>query len=292
MFNTVPPRVADYVAYAKANFPFLLQARPDDCHKGTFGTVGVLGGSEGMAGAALLAGTAALFSGCGKSIVAFNQAHLPMAVYPTRPELILDIAAHAVKRTDITTWAIGCGLGQTELAARALHALWNSTHPQLVLDADALHLLIEYPQFFPHTKRADLVLTPHPGEAAHLLNISVNQVQSNRAWAAREIAVRYRCWVVLKGHNTVISSARGFMHENTSGNAGLATAGSGDVLAGVIASFLAQGIEAEKAIPAAVWLHGAAAEILVAAQVGPIGLLANELNDAIRWLRNRLVAGM
>ena len=292
MFNTLPPGAAQYVQYAKEHYPSLLKPRAADSHKGTFGTVGVIGGADGMAGAALLAGAAALYAGCGKVIVGLNQANLPMAVYPNRPELILDTAAHAVKRENVNTWVIGCGLGQTENSARALHTLWNSTHPQLVLDADAIHLLLDHPKLFPHMKRSDLVLTPHPGEAAHLLNMGINQVQTNRAWAAREIANRYRCWVVLKGHETVISSARGFLHVNNSGNAGLATAGSGDVLAGMIGSLLAQGIDAEEAVPAAVWLHGAAAEVLAHAQIGPIGLLADEIAAAVRWLRNRLVMGM
>lgn len=292
MFDTLLNKsaVAAYKNYADKHYPALMQTRPANSHKGTFGTAGIIGGIEGMAGAPLLAGTAALYAGCGKVIIGLNQTDLGMTVYPTQPELILQTAAHAVKNEQINTWLIGSGLGRNEQAARALHAIWNSTHPQLILDADALHLLIEHPKLFPPTKRADLILTPHPGEAAHLLDTSINQVQSNRSWAAREMASRYRCWVVLKGHQTVISSARGFLHVNETGNAGLATAGSGDVLAGLITSLLAQGIEIETAIPAAVWLHGAAAEILVNAGYGPIGLTASELPVAIRWLRNQLAA--
>lgn len=291
MFETLPKFIIEeYKNFATKQYPSLLQARAEDSHKGTFGTVGVIGGIEGMVGAPLMAATAALYAGCGKVIVGLNHATLPLAVYPTQPELILKTAAQIVKREDISTWLIGCGLGQNEAAGRALHAIWNSTHPQLILDADAIHLLVEHPKLFPLTKRSDLILTPHPGEAAHLLDSSINQVQSNRAWAAREIASRYRCWVVLKGHQTVISSARGFLHVNETGNAGLATAGSGDVLAGVIASFLAQKIDLEEAVPAAVWLHGAAAELLAKAQQGPIGLTASELPVVIRWLRNQLTA--
>ena len=178
------------------------------------------------------------------------------------------------------------------LPARALHAVWNSTHPQLVLDADALHLLVNHPKLFPPAKHPDLVLTPHPGEAAHLLDVSTSRVQSNRAWAAREIANRYRAWCILKGHETVISSARGFLHVNKTGNAGLATAGSGDVLSGIVGSLLAQGMAAEEAVPAAVWLHSAASEILAYMQVGPIGLLAGEIAETVRWLRNRLTANI
>ncbi|MDO4434326.1 MAG: NAD(P)H-hydrate dehydratase [Alysiella sp.] len=287
--NAYPkPNVAPLRQYAQQHYPTLTRRRAVDCHKGQLGTVGVLGGSEGMTGAALLASVAALYAGCGKVIAAFNQTTLPISVYTSQPELILNTAERAVLREDISTWVIGCGLGQDEAAARVLHTVWHSAHPQLVLDADAIHLLVEQPKLFPQTKRADLVLTPHPGEAAHLLNTGINQIQNNRSWAAREIASRYRCWVVLKGYETVISSVRGFLHVNKTGNSGLASAGSGDVLAGIIGSLLAQGIVAEEAVPAAVWLHGMAAELLVHTQHGPIGLTASELPTTVRWLRNQL----
>lgn len=288
MFELIQPKpsAAAYRQYAAQNYPALLQKRPDDSHKGTFGSVGIIGGGDGMVGAAMLAGQAALFSGCGKVILGTNQSDnsLPPTVIP---ELIVNRAADTVKQKNIDTWVIGCGLGRNESAARAMHAVWHSEAQQVVLDADALHLLIDHPKLFAPVRRNELVLTPHPGEAAHLLDTGINQVQGNRAWAAREIANRHRCWVVLKGHNTVISSARGFLHVNESGNAGLATAGSGDVLAGIIGSLLAQGIEAEQAIPAAVWLHGIAAELLVQSGIGPIGLNAGELSHAVRWLRNQ-----
>lgn len=288
-FLTAKPNVQIHKNYASKQYPSLSQARAADSHKGTFGTVGIIGGMEGMTGATIMAGSAALYSGCGKVIIGLNQANSNLSAYPNQPELIFQTATQAVKNETITTWLVGCGLGRNENAARAMHSVWNSNHPQLILDADAIHLLVEHPKLFPPTKRTDLILTPHPGEAAHLLDSSINQVQSNRAWAAREIASRYRCWVVLKGHQTIISSARGFLHANETGNAGLATAGSGDVLAGTIASLLAQGIEAEEAVPAAVWLHGLAAELLAQSQCGPIGLTASELPAAIRWLRNQLV---
>lgn len=291
MFELIQPKPSTtaYRQYATKHYPALLQKRPANSHKGTFGTVAIIGGGDGMTGAAMLAGQAALFSGCGKVVLGSNQSDnslLPAVI----PELIYSRAAEVVKQQNIDTWVIGCGLGRNEAAARALHTVWHSEAQQIVLDADALHLLIDHPKLFVPVRRNELVLTPHPGEAAKLLDTSINQVQGNRAWAAREIANRHRCWVVLKGHNTVISSARGFLHVNENGNAGLATAGSGDVLAGIVGSLLAQGIEAEQAIPAAVWLHGAAAELLVQAGIGPIGLNAGELSGAVRWLRNQLAA--
>lgn len=278
-----------YQTHAKQHFPSLLVPRPAESHKGTFGTVGILGGAEGMVGSVLLAGAAAMYAGCGKAIVAFNQETLPMAVHPQYPELIFDLARRAVLRSDVDIWLAGCGMGRDEHSAQLLQQVWQGGQTQLVLDADALHLLMDYPTLFGKNARSNLILTPHAGEAAHLLNTTVNKIQQHRPWAARELANRYHCWVVLKGHDTIISSARGFLYVNTNGNAGLATAGSGDVLAGIITSLLAQGLAAEEAVPAGVWLHAAASELLAQSQTGPIGLLAGELAEAVRWLRNRLV---
>lgn len=279
-----------YQEYALEHFSELCRPRPQDSHKGTFGTVGVIGGAKGMSGAAVLAATAALYGGCGKVLVGFNQSTPP--VCSGHWELMSDCATDVwVQHADkVDTWVVGCGLGRDETAIRLSAEVWNGG-AQLVVDADALHILSENSQLFAPNKGTDLVLTPHPYEAAQLLDTSVAQIQSNRDWAARELASRYRAWVVLKGHETVISSARGFLVVNPTGNAGLATAGSGDVLAGLIGSLLAQKIPAEQAVPAAVWLHGAAADLLVSAQTGPVGLLAGELPEAVRWLRNRIISG-
>ena len=283
----------NYQKYAHEHYPDLCQPRPEISHKGTFGTVGVIGGNKGMVGAAMLASSAALYSGCGKVLTGLlNQAHNTPAVFHQYPEIMVDYAVDMVTHyhQQVDTWIIGCGMSQNDVAIQILKVLWNSSISQLVVDAGALPILADYSEFFPHqVKRTDLVLTPHPGEAARLLNVSVERIEASRDWAARELASRYRAWVILKGHDTLISSARGFLLVNPTGNAGLATAGSGDVLAGVVGSLLAQGIPAEQAVPAAVWLHGAASDILAQLHIGPIGLVASELADAIRWLRNQLV---
>lgn len=286
-------QIDTYRAYAKRHYPTLCKPRPQHSHKGTFGTVAVIGGSKSMVGAVLLAGTAAMYSGCGKVLVGLNYQNSPLAMFHQRPELMVDFAVDIITNYyhTVDTWVVGCGLGKNEAAIQILKVLWNSAATQLVLDADALPILVDYSELFPtQSKRTDLVLTPHLGEAARLLNVSVERIEQNRDWAARELASRYRAWVILKGHETLISSARGFLLTNPSGNAGLATAGSGDVLAGIVGSLLAQDIPAEQAVPAAVWLHGVAAEILAQLQIGPIGLLAGELAEAVRWLRNQLTS--
>lgn len=275
--------------YAKVNFAALCQSRPAESHKGTFGTLGILGGQQGMSGAIILAGSAALKSGCGKVWLGFNQSDLPLAVIPHQPELMLATATNLLEREDISAWVIGCGLGTQTVAQQLLiHCLHITGHPVL-LDADALNLLAQQSSLLNDRIPKDcLILTPHPGEAARLLQCSVKEVQNNRHQAVSRLAERYRAWVVLKGHHSLIASPSGQIRQNQSGNAGLATAGSGDVLSGIIGSLLAQRMPPEQAIAGGVWLHGVAAELLAANGIGPIGLCAGEIGNAVRWVRNRL----
>ncbi|MDF7676201.1 NAD(P)H-hydrate dehydratase [Neisseriaceae bacterium ESL0693] len=279
-----------YQAYARRYFPLLCQPRPIDSHKGTFGTLAILGGHTGMSGALILAGCAALKTGCGKVWLGFNQPRIPLPVITDRPEIMLTTLTALSKQTS-SAYVMGCGLGTDHSALTALrHFLDLSLTKPLLLDADALNLIARQPELWPDQciKTYPWVLTPHPAEAARLLHSTTAEIQHNRTAAVLQLAQRYGTWVVLKGHESLIASPEGHIHHNTSGNAGLATAGSGDVLSGVIGSLLAQGIPIQQAIYAGVWLHGAAADVLVAHGIGPIGLCAHELADAIRWLRNQL----
>lgn len=289
--STAVIKMEGYRAYVAEHYPDLCVPRPEYVHQDTFGTVAVVGGNRGMVGSAILASTAALYAGCSKVLVGLNHAQNMPAVFHQHPEIMVNYAVDMVGQhhQEIDTWVMGCGMGKNDTAIQILKAIWNSSASQLVISADALLILAEYSELFPHySKRTDLVLMPSPIEAARLLNVSVERIEMNRDWAARELASRYRAWVILKGHNTLISSARGFLLVNPIGNSGLVTAGAADVLAGVVGSLLAQGMEAEQAVPAAVWLQGTAVDILRRMHVGPIGLLPSELAQAIRWLRNRL----
>jgi hydroxyethylthiazole kinase-like uncharacterized protein yjeF len=270
-------------------FPLLFAMRDAQGHKGTFGSVGILGGSSGMTGAVILAGRAALKSGVGKIYIALTQTSIPVAYDSANPELMLHDAATLIEQAStLNAWVAGCGLGRAPAALSLLKRLltMRSARP-LVLDADALNALA----------RGDIsnswgsglvVLTPHPTEAARLLQTDTAVVQADRPGAAQQLARRYSAWVVLKGAGTIVCSPNGDWQINATGNVGLATGGTGDVLSGLLGSLLAQDIPADQAIPAAVWLHGAAADTLVAQGVGPIGLTAGELPDAIRKLRNRV----
>lgn len=270
-------------------FPLVFAVRDAQGHKGTFGSVGILGGSSGMTGAVILAGRAALKSGVGKTYIALTQSPMPVAYDSVTPELMLHDAATLIEQAiTMDAWVAGCGLGLAPAALTLLKRLlaMRSARP-LVLDADALNALA----------RGDIsnswgpglvVLTPHPTEAARLLQTDTASVQADRSRTAQQLARRYNAWVVLKGAGTIVCSPDGKWQINTTGNVGLASGGTGDVLSGLLGSLLAQGIPADQAIPAAVWLHGAAADTLVAQGDGPIGLTAGELPEAIRTLRNRV----
>ncbi len=263
-----------------------LRPRRRNSHKGSFGSVGVIGGAPGMAGAALLAGRAALKLGAGRVYVGLLE-HLP--VDPVQPELMLRSADET--QSLATVLATGPGLGQSDTALTLLRRAIESPLP-LVLDADALNLLAAHPTLFKHLARraATAVLTPHPAEAARLLDVATEAVQADRVAAALELARRGQALVVLKGCGSIVATPAGQWYINTTGNPGLASAGTGDVLTGCIAAFLAQGWPPTEALLAAVHLHGAAADALSAAGTGPVGLAAGELIDAARALLNRWLA--
>lgn len=283
--NTTAPSAGG--AIDRAALPALFAPRGQNTHKGSFGTVGVVGGGPGMTGAALLAARAALKTGAGKVLVGFAQDAAPLACDPLQPELMLRDARSLLEQDwGVTAWVAGCGIGTGALAANALSELFVLRRGSpLVLDADGLNLLARG-DIQPNWGEGAVVLTPHPAEAGRLLGMDTAEVQADRPAAARKLAQRYRAWIVLKGAGTVVCSPDGDLRVNTSGNPGLATAGTGDVLAGMLGSLIAQKLPLEQAVAGAVWLHGAAADALVAQGVGPIGLTAGELADAVRALRN------
>ena len=281
------PAPTDGGAIARAALPALVARRGPDTPKGSFGTVGVVGGGPGMTGAALLAARAALKIGAGKVLVGFAQEAAPLACDPLQPELMLRDARSLLEEDwGVTAWVAGCGIGTGALAANTLSELFVlRREAPLVLDADGLNLLAGG-DIQPNWGAGPVVLTPHPAEAGRLLGIATAEVQADRPGAAWQLAQRYRAWVVLKGAGTVVCAPDGALRVNTSGNPGLATAGTGDVLAGMLGSLIAQRLPLDQAVAGAVWLHGAAADALVAQGVGPIGLTAGELADAARALRN------
>jgi ADP-dependent NAD(P)H-hydrate dehydratase / NAD(P)H-hydrate epimerase len=266
-----------------------LEPRCYNTHKGDYGSIGVIGGDHGMVGAALLAARAALKLGAGRVYVGM-LARDALVVDPQQPELMIRSADELLKLGHLDCLAVGPGLGQTPDAAFCLRIALDSALP-LVLDADALNLVAADKRLGELTgkRKAATLVTPHPAEAARLLGCTTREVQHDRVSAAIKLAAGLNSLVVLKGNGSLCAAPDGTWHVNTSGNPGMASAGMGDVLTGIIAALLAQGADAKTALHAGVLLHGAAADALVAAGCGPVGLAAVELIDSARKLLNEAV---
>ena len=271
------------------HFSDQLRPRNRNSHKGQFGDAGILGGATSMAGAALLAARAALRLGSGRVYLGLIDDTAP-AFDPFQPELMIR-SPERLLATELTALACGPGLGDDIIDAISLLEEACRLDIPLVLDADALNGMAEHGEIriAVATRTAPTLLTPHPAEAARLLDCSTRHVQNDRMAAAHSLATQFSAHIVLKGCGTVMATPDGAWFINTSGNPGLATAGSGDVLTGFVVALLAQGWPMQQALLAAVHLHGCAADQLVARQIGPIGLTAGELIDSARTCFNHWV---
>lgn len=266
-------------------FAELMQPRRLNSHKGSFGNAGILGGSASMVGAPLLAARAALRLGSGRVYLGLIDDKAP-AIDLVQPELMIR-RPDRLLATDLTALACGPGMGNNGEVIALIENACSLDIP-LVLDADALNRIAENGELHVAVtaRHAPTVLTPHPAEAARLLDCPTADIQRDRISAACELAVRFNACVALKGCGTIVASPDGNWFINTSGNPGLASAGTGDVLAGLITALLAQGWPALPSLLAAVHLHGCAADRLVARGTGPIGLTAGELIDSAREIFN------
>lgn len=262
-----------------------LRPRRQNSHKGSFGDVAILGGAQGMSGAAILAARTAALCGAGRVYAGFLAE--PPAYDPPHPEIMCRRAADLdLERACVVA---GPGLGSSGQARSMLSRVLAGTTP-LVLDADALNMVAASADLRDALRRrGGALLTPHPLEAARLLGCSAAQVQADRLAAARRLAVDFGAVVVLKGAGSVTARADGLAAINATGGPALATAGTGDVLAGLCGALLAQGWPAWEAALAATWLHGAAADMLVDQGIGPVGMVASELPRAVRTCLNQLI---
>ncbi len=265
-------------------FENALSTRQRNSHKGRFGHLLAIGGDHGMAGAIRLAGEAALRVGAGLVQVATRFEHIA-ALNAGRPELIVHGVAGpqelAARIASADTLMVGPGLGTGAWG----HALWRtalSGGKTMVLDADGLNLLARDPQAL----TMPAVLTPHPGEAARLLNKSIAAIQQDRFAAAQALAQRFQAIVVLKGAGTVVASPAGELRVCPWGNPGMASAGVGDVLTGVIGGLMAQGLSPWLAAQIGVAIHAQAGD--AAALKGERGLIASDLLEPLRLLANGL----
>lgn len=266
-----------------------LPARPDDSHKGTFGKALIIAGSRGMSGAACLAGLGALRGGAGLVTVAVPEGILPIVAsiepsYLTYPlaedkrgrisrQAVAELLALADKSTAV---ACGPGCGTSVEFRDVVRSLYTTVQRPLVVDADGLNALAQLPgDFLKPPAAAARILTPHPGEFARLLKSDIAAVQQDREGLAVEFARRHGVIVLLKGHATVITDGQR-VAINTTGNSGMATGGTGDVLTGLITALLAQGLPAFDAAQLGAHLHGAAGDLAAAALTRP-GLIASDL---------------
>ncbi|MBL8471090.1 MAG: NAD(P)H-hydrate dehydratase [Rhodocyclaceae bacterium] len=282
-----PPdaHVAGPAAYARH-----LNPRLRNTHKGSHGSVAIIGGAPGMLGAALLAARAALKIGAGRVYVGLQDT-TGFPVDPAQPELMLRAALELLAQPQISVLAVGPGLGMSETAAALLRQALVLPLP-LVLDADALNLIAGSRALadLAAARSAPTLFTPHPMEAARLLGCDTATVQAARPAATLEIARRYNARVVLKGCGSILALPGGSWLINTSGNPGMGAAGMGDVLTGMITGLLAQGWSADAALVGGVHLHGRAGDRLSTAGIGPNGMTAGELIDAARAEFNAAIA--
>jgi NAD(P)H-hydrate epimerase len=276
----------------------LVPARAADSHKGDFGRVLVVAGSLGRSGAAHLAAIGALRSGAGLVTIATPKSCLPI-VAAMAPEYMtegleettsgtVDYAAlDRILEFKADVIAVGPGLGQAPGTAAFVQGLVERAGVPLVLDADALNAFAGDPDRLTGRDGVDVVITPHPGEMARLLNISVEALQHDRLRYATDFAAQHRVHVVLKGHRTIIAGPDNRAFINLTGNPGMATGGTGDLLTGMIAAWFAQLLDAEAACKLAVYLHGAAGD-LAEADEGDVALVAGDiavrLGDAVMEL--------
>jgi ADP-dependent NAD(P)H-hydrate dehydratase len=264
-----------------------LPARPADGHKGTFGRVLIVAGSRGMTGAAVLSGLGALRGGAGLVYVATPESTLPIVAASEPSYLTIPLKEDgkgrarksALKRIQhaaegMTSLAIGPGWGRSRGLSQLAIALYRDIPQPMVVDADALNALASSPTTL-SAHAGPRVLTPHPGEFARLTGAPIEEIASHREAVAEQFASAHDVVLVLKGPGTIVCDGQRIFVNNT-GNSGMATGGSGDVLTGLIAALLAQGMPPFEAAQLGVWLHGRAGD-LAAAELSQPALIASDL---------------
>ncbi len=291
----IPPEVIENLAgprielLTREGMRELLQPRESDSHKGDYGHVLLIAGSLGKTGAAHLAAVGALRSGAGLVSVAAPRSSQPViaAMGPEYMTVPLEetfegkVALGALDQVldfEPDVIAAGPGLGTSPEVTAFVHGLVTRSESPLVLDADALNALASEPDLLQGSGEGSrlIIITPHPGEMARLANTSVDEVQASRLDVARDFAVQHQIYVVLKGYRTLIATPEGKVFINPLGNPGMATGGTGDVLTGVIAAWLAQLLDAEAACKLGVYLHALAGD-LTEADEGEVAMTAGDL---------------
>lgn len=254
--------------------------RRANSHKGSYGSVGVIAGAAGMAGAGFIAARAALRSGAGKVFLGLLEEGIIWD--PLRPEIMVRRARDLARMEGLSVLVVGPGLGLVDPARALLNDSLKANIP-MVLDADALNLIAHGKalQTLLRRRTEPTVLTPHPAEAARLLGVSTGEIMQDRIASATRLAREFNCTVVLKGAGSILARPDGQWAINASGNPGMASGGMGDALAGLLGALLAQGLKPWAATCLGTWVHGAAADDCVQAGNGPAGLLASDVIERL-----------
>jgi ADP-dependent NAD(P)H-hydrate dehydratase / NAD(P)H-hydrate epimerase len=282
----------------------ILPERPADSHKGTYGTILTIAGSLGMMGATLLASESALRVGGGLSLLAVPHSLLSQlppkeVIYRALPETESNsISLKALDKLDddlekATAIILGPGISTEKETVQFVQKFVREKLAALkkpcVIDADALNALSQSKESL-IAKDNKIVLTPHPKELSRLMDVSTDEIQSDRIAWAQKAAEKFKCIVVLKGAHTVVADYEGLVFINPTGNAGMATAGAGDVLSGTIGGLLAQGMEPIDAAVCGVYLHGFAGD-LAAQEIGEAGLIAGDISRALPYALSAIKHG-
>lgn len=270
-----------YCIVDEADIRKLVRPRPDFVHKGSMGNALIVAGSYGMAGAAVLATKACLRSGAGKVTTRtpknncmIMQIAVPEAVLSIDPDA--EVLSESASADDIDALGIGPGLGQAETTAVALIGQFKRTHCPIVADADALNILANHRAWLQQLPK-NIIMTPHPKEMDKLASNAANG-DYDRLAKALDFAERHDAFIILKGHYTAVCTPQGKVFFNNTGNSGMATAGSGDVLTGILTGLLARGYSEEQACLLGVYLHGLAGDI-AAGKLGKESLIASDIID-------------
>jgi len=271
--------------------------RKAKAHKGDFGHILILAGSAQFSGAAVLCSSAAMRAGAGlvtlgipgglnNAFIKIKPPEVMLKPLAQTPELTLSIKALAqikkiLDKVDILV--VGPGLSQNRSTQNLIRKIIADVNKSMVIDADGLNALVGHLDLLHitgHRSQVVRILTPHPGEMSRLLNISINEIQRSRKDIAQRFAKDYNCIIVLKGYRTVVADAERKAYTNKTGNPGMASAGSGDVLTGMIAAFLGQGLDGFNAAKYAVYLHGLAGDLAAREKTQP-GMIASDIIDKI-----------
>lgn len=277
----------------------ILPKRDKDSHKGNYGRVGIIAGSSNMIGAGYLSSMAALRSGSGLvynivpkslqeifSIKLIESIVIPVEDHNTGHFIMDSLPSIEGAMEDKNVLALGPGIGVDDERIEVVGNILLKYKGPIVLDADGINCLSKNPTLL-KKRQGKTIITPHPGEMSKLLNIDIEKLQENRVKYSKEISKKYNIITVLKGANTVVTNGND-VYINSTGNPGMATAGSGDVLTGIISSFIGQGIEGYSAAILGVYIHGLAGD-MAKAQIGEYGLIARDILECIPMAIDKLV---